>query len=59
MRYGEIIRDVDTYVSHIRLKKGTKVSITNYKSPAYIAVTVNKNVYLVPKDAVKILKEEK
>lgn len=56
---GIINMNVDTYVSHVRLTKGTEVKITNYKSPSFYAIEYNKSIYLVPKNAVTIKKKEK
>lgn len=59
MLKGIININVDTYVSHIRLTKGTEVKITKYKSPSFYAIEYNKSIYLVPKHAVTIKKKEK
>lgn len=59
MLKGIINRNVDAYVSHKRLIKGTEVNVTDYKSQAYYAVVFEKSVYLVPKNSVTIKKEKR
>lgn len=59
MPRGIITRNVDSYVSNKRIPKDTEVIVTDYKSPAYCAIKFEKCIYLVPRDAVKIIKENK
>lgn len=59
MLKGIINRNIDAYVSHKRLLKGTEVVVTEYQSPAYYAIEFEKSIYLVPKYAVTLKKEKR